>query len=220
MTTGDFKRILWTALLVVAACTAVGREPANLGPHKDELIAYQKSGEYDREIASVAAEARSWVEQRAARQAGGERLVVIFDLDETLLSNWPQLEAEKFGGSGASWAAWWTSAKCPVIAPVRDVYDIARKLAVEVIFITGRPERVRAATEQNLQNIGCSEFAALICKPNDSKDTMEKFKAAARARLSSEGRTIIANIGDQESDLSGGYSERTFKLPNPFYFSR
>jgi hypothetical protein len=28
---------------------------------------------------------------------------------------------------------------------------------------------------------------------------------------------IIANLGDQFSDLAGGYAERTFKLPNPFY---
>jgi len=30
--------------------------------------------------------------------------------------------------------------------------------------------------------------------------------------------TIIANIGDQRSDLDGGYSERTWRVPNPFYF--
>jgi len=31
---------------------------------------------------------------------------------------------------------------------------------------------------------------------------------------------IIANIGDQESDLAGGFAEKTFKLPNPFYISK
>jgi len=25
-------------------------------------------------------------------------------------------------------------------------------------------------------------------------------------------------VGDQLSDLSGGHAERTFKVPNPFYF--
>jgi hypothetical protein len=25
-------------------------------------------------------------------------------------------------------------------------------------------------------------------------------------------------MGDQESDLRGGYAEKTFKLPNPVYF--
>ena len=32
------------------------------------------------------------------------------------------------------------------------------------------------------------------------------------------GYRIIANVGDQESDLTGGGADRSFKLPNPFYF--
>ena len=31
-------------------------------------------------------------------------------------------------------------------------------------------------------------------------------------------RQHAVNVGDQASDLDGGYAERTFKLPNPFYF--
>jgi hypothetical protein len=36
--------------------------------------------------------------------------------------------------------------------------------------------------------------------------------------LSTEAITIVLNMGDQESDLMGGYAQRTFKLPNPFYY--
>ena len=178
MKTPYLKLAILAVGLWIAVGIALAGEPANLGPHKDELFAYQKSGEYDRDITTVAAKARSWLEERAAKRAAGERLIVIFDLDETLLSNWAQLEAEKFGGTAASWMAWWGSAKCSAIEPVRAVYDAARRLGVEVIFITGRPERARAPTEQNLRGIGCGDYAALICKPNDSKDTMEKFKTA------------------------------------------
>ena len=46
----------------------------------------------------------------------------------------------------------------------------------------------------------------------DSKWTPE------RKKLVDQGYTIIVNIGDQMSDLDGGFAERTFKLPNPFYF--
>ena len=31
------------------------------------------------------------------------------------------------------------------------------------------------------------------------------------------GYTIVANMGDQPSDLAGGHAERAFLLPNPFY---
>ena len=43
------------------------------------------------------------------------------------------------------------------------------------------------------------------------------FKAPQRQAIEREGYTIIANVGDQPSDLEGGFSERTFPLPNPFY---
>jgi hypothetical protein len=33
-----------------------------------------------------------------------------------------------------------------------------------------------------------------------------------------EGYTILLSMGDQRSDLEGGYAERTFKLPNPYYW--
>lgn len=29
---------------------------------------------------------------------------------------------------------------------------------------------------------------------------------------------IVANVGDQQSDLTGGYADQDFKVPNPFYF--
>jgi hypothetical protein len=39
-----------------------------------------------------------------------------------------------------------------------------------------------------------------------------------RQALEKGGYLIVLNIGDQWSDLMGGYSLKTFKLPNPFYY--
>jgi hypothetical protein len=47
--------------------------------------------------------------------------------------------------------------------------------------------------------------------------TLRGFKIDTRRKLEQDGYVIIANIGDQNSDLVGGYAERFFKLPNPFY---
>jgi hypothetical protein len=44
-----------------------------------------------------------------------------------------------------------------------------------------------------------------------------QYLLAAREQLIREGRTIIANNGDQVADLTGGAAERTFKPPNVFY---
>ena len=45
-----------------------------------------------------------------------------------------------------------------------------------------------------------------------------ELEAAERKKLVDQGYTIIVNMGDQMSDLDGGFAERTYKLPNPFYF--
>ena len=44
------------------------------------------------------------------------------------------------------------------------------------------------------------------------------YKTSQRIAIEQVPKTIIANIGDQYSDLVGLHAERTFKLPNPFYF--
>jgi len=44
------------------------------------------------------------------------------------------------------------------------------------------------------------------------------YKSAAREQITKGGHHIVANVGDQASDLSGGFADGTFKLPNPFYF--
>ena len=44
------------------------------------------------------------------------------------------------------------------------------------------------------------------------------YKSGERAKIEQRGYRIIANVGDQESDLQGGHADRAFKLPNPFYF--
>jgi len=48
--------------------------------------------------------------------------------------------------------------------------------------------------------------------------TTVHYKSATRAHIESLGYEIVANFGDQFSDLVGGHADRTIKLPNPNYF--
>jgi len=48
--------------------------------------------------------------------------------------------------------------------------------------------------------------------------SVSTYKTNQRIAIEQVPKTIIANIGDQNSDLIGLHAERTFKLPNPFYF--
>ncbi len=211
---------LAAAALALAGCATASHEPPNLGRLKQQIRAYLDSGDYDRDIAAVAAKADAWIGQRAARRAPGERLAVVFDLDETLLSNWPEISGLDFGYNPAVWDAWIAEGKAPAIKPVQELYRTARRLGVEVILLSGRRERDRPGTEKNLRAIGCADYAALLLKPTETKEKTGPFKTATRARLITEGWTIVANIGDQDSDFAGGFAERDFKLPDPFYVTQ
>jgi predicted secreted acid phosphatase len=45
-----------------------------------------------------------------------------------------------------------------------------------------------------------------------------RYKSGTRAYIESQGYNIVANFGDQFSDLEGGYADKTFKMPNPNYY--
>jgi acid phosphatase len=49
---------------------------------------------------------------------------------------------------------------------------------------------------------------------------VQDYKTKERIKVEAEGYTIIAGVGDQMSDIDGGHSGCTFKVPNPFYFIR
>ena len=48
--------------------------------------------------------------------------------------------------------------------------------------------------------------------------TTTQYKSLTRQHIESLGYDIVANFGDQFSDLNGGFADQTFKIPNPMYF--
>jgi predicted secreted acid phosphatase len=45
-----------------------------------------------------------------------------------------------------------------------------------------------------------------------------QYKSGTRAYIESQGYNIVADFGDQFSDLEGGFADRVFKMPNPNYY--
>jgi predicted secreted acid phosphatase len=45
-----------------------------------------------------------------------------------------------------------------------------------------------------------------------------QYKSGTRAYIESQGYDIVANFGDQYSDLLGGFADKKFKMPNPNYY--
>jgi predicted secreted acid phosphatase len=156
---------------------------------------------------------------------------LILDIDETSLSNWTELEANDFGfileGTCTLQPAfpcgnkeWVLNHIADAIVPRRELFNAAKAKGVAVFFITGRPEAQRAATINNLSQVGYQGWSGLALRPaGDAKTrSVQEYKTAERAKIVAQGYTIIANVGDQYSDIDGGLAERTFKMPNPFYF--
>lgn len=196
--------------------TAPTREPQNLSILKNRVADYAASGAYDADLAMAAAPAKTWILQRSAMP--GRKPAIVLDIDETVLSNLPHMTRADWGYQPAAWDAWMAKASAPAIPAVREIYQTARSRGVAVFFITGRKESDRAATARNLKACGMGDYQELIVRPNSqTKEPAASYKTARRKRIVDQGYTIIANIGDQDSDLVGSYAERTFKLPNPFY---
>src|SRR4051812_27987964 len=117
----------WISGVVLAAglssgCATRLAEPANLAPHKQQLLRYVDSGDYDRDLRAVANQAIVWIEQRSRNKRAGEQLCMVMDLDETLLLNFAEIRANDFGYIPAEWNKWVLSASAPAIEPIREVY--------------------------------------------------------------------------------------------------
>jgi hypothetical protein len=214
------KRMWVWAIMAIAVARATPAEPApepkNLEAVKDELRAYH-DGPYGEAMAQVAAQAQAWLEARAARAQPGEKLAAVFDLDDTLWSCWAFDQAMDMGFESGLMNRYMLLANSPVNPPVREVVRTALRLHIAVFFLTGRDERFRAATEENLRKDDCAVYTALVMQPVNYHGATGAFKTAQRQRLVKAGWAIVLNLGDQKSDLAGGFAERAFKLPNPFY---
>ncbi len=215
-------------------------------PIKIQLLAQQlvvyRCTDYLKDFAAVTDKARAFIAQRAPQV---ERPAVVFDIDETSLSNWKEIHHNQFGyvATGpcdlsdanelCGQHAWELSVRGVALEPTLDLFRFLETLKgkngekVAAFFITGRYENPaeRRATARNLRKAGYDGWTGLILRPHSTKqEDVAQFKSGAREQIEQrkEHYTIIANLGDQYSDLNGNadgeHAESCFKLPNPFYF--
>jgi predicted secreted acid phosphatase len=212
---------LGLALLVTVGILRAD-EPANLYTLKQQVSTYVATGEYGKNVAQVAAEANSYLTRRIPRgiprsAKHATKLAIVFDIDETTLSNLRHIQSNDYAYLPKVWNAWVNEGQATAIFPVQAVYNTAVNGKIDIFFITGRAPESATATERNLREVGYETWTRIIYKPADFAESTRAFKIDSRRKLAAEGYLIIANIGDQASDLYGGYAEKTFKLPNPFY---
>jgi predicted secreted acid phosphatase len=235
---GIVPLLVWTAASIAfgLAFPAHGTEPQNLAEFEKQLIDYHDSGAYEHDLQEVASQAIDYIQRRAAEVI---KPALVLDIDETSLSNWAKLRANQFaffptgvchlpkGPCGED--SWERMAIATPIQATHDIYAAARSASVTVFFITGRQKKFHRATVKNLRDAGYTEFADVLMEPDGSHfNSAADFKSVQREKIEQAGYTIIANVGDQCSDLvanagdpcsdlSGKRAEQAFLLPNPFY---
>jgi len=243
------RRLLVAAAVVASLLTAPGRALAapdpcptpvpnqipaappsppalNVGTIKNLLRDYHDH-HYNDDVAAVFAVAQKYVEENATRS---KRPALVLDIDETSLTNWPNLAADDFGfvaggscdvlpAGPCGFNQWILKSQAAPLTPAVALFNAAKAGGVAVIFITGRPDSQRDATIINLDHAGYDGWTELRTRhDHDDFPTVQAYKTAERVKVEAEGYSIIANVGDQQSDIDGGHGGCVFKVPNPFYF--
>lgn len=174
-----------TALAVLAGVTAAAPAQAATLPTYATWIA---------DVTAVTDAAQRYLATRLPD--AGRKTAIVLDIDNTALES---------DYSGSLWP--------PATAPVLQVARRAEAGGAVVFFVSARPEIIYLWTLGNLEDKGY-EVAGLYTRATFNFDPNQKMKTDARIAIEKLGYTIVANIGNNDSDLAGGHAERTFKLPD------
>eukprot|EP01018_Ginkgo_biloba_P026527 Gb_35342 [translate_table: standard] len=180
---------------------------------------YMTKGQYELDFKAAIQQSLDYLDTLTASSDGKDAWV--FDVDETTLSNLCYYAQHKYGGeryNSVDFNEWIVKAKSRVLPSTLNLYNKLLKKHFNIFIITGRHEIRRDITEKNLHDVGYKGWTKLILNDGHSKTAV--FKAAAREKLVNDGYRIVGNVGDQWGDITGSYKgDRTFKLPNPMYYS-
>ena len=199
------------------------------------LHTFSSTSAYVKEMAGIEATAQAYLGdpyrgRNHHRHASGHK-AVLFDVDDTTLNTYNYEIYSNFVYNPTTNAAFVNAGVFPAVPGMPALVSWAQDHGYTVFFLTGRPESQRAGTRSNLVNVGypavpdsqlyLKDLTApwlSSCATSTPVCTTIQYKSLTRKHIESLGYDIVANFGDQYSDLSGGYADRTFKVPNPMYY--
>jgi predicted secreted acid phosphatase len=217
-----FKRNLLfiiSAFLILTTTLSFAKQPENLSLLKQDLIRYHDSGQYDYDIAKAINKAHNYLQKRIDENKNNQKLAIVIDVDETAISNYSLMLNNDFGATKQILQAQWSDTNLPAIPATLQLYNFAKANKVQLFFVTGTGEQYRKATEQKLRHAGYKNWKQLFMRNvSDPKSSAIEFKSSIRKKIIAKGYDIVLNLGDQYSDLAGGYADYSVKIPNPYYF--
>ncbi|MER7576291.1 HAD family acid phosphatase [Streptomyces sp. NPDC126514] len=152
---------------------------------------------WQRDCRLVMNQALPQLKERIANPRPGEKQAIVLDIDNTTLET-------DFGFSYPQ----------PANRPVLEVAKYAQEHGVALFFVTARPGIIHSVTDYNLKYRGYKVAGLYVRGFLDLFKNVGDYKTAQRVDIENKGYTIIANIGNNTTDLSGGHAEKTYKLPD------
>ena len=172
-------------------------------------------------------------------KAPADNLAVVLDADDTTLWTYDMEDGAMHFNFDPKVQndEWVMPGKFPATPGMVDFVKAVEAKGYHVYGITGRPDSQRDATLGTLDKAGYDAFnkdnfytkwnsgttppAYVDCAADGDASgcSTVEYKAFTRKHIEdTDGVKIVLNIGDQYSDLQGGYSLNTVKLPNPTYY--
>jgi hypothetical protein len=206
--------------------TTVDPVPNDIDGADKLLHTFSPTGPYANEMAGVVDEATKYLRKPNAGTGTGTK-AVLFDVDDTTLNTYNYEIYSNFVYSPTTNAPFVNSAAFPAVPHMVDLEHYAESQGYTVFFLTGRPIAQHDGTYNNLTGVGYDvDNANLYLKDQTAPwisscaptCTTIQYKSLTRQHIESLGFNIVANFGDQFSDLAGGFADQTFKIPNPMYY--
>lgn len=210
-----FYLLIALYFIFLTGCSSINSNVLiNLGVAKKAVQNYYESNEYEKDCNKIIDEAIKHLNEITIP----EKPIVIFDIDETSLSNYDHIKEIDFGYYYDIWLEWLKKSDAVAIPQTKRFYDLLISKNIGIVFISGRNKDSYEATLKNLHSQGYTKYDTVIVRnENERNMTAAEFKLNKRKELTQKGFNIVANVGDQLSDFYGGYSGYVIKLPNYLY---
>jgi predicted secreted acid phosphatase len=203
------------------------------------LHTFDPNGAYAHEVGRIVHRAAKYLGRHKQPTRPSVKKAVLFDIDDTTLNTYSYEIYSSFVFNPATNAAFvnaclTTGCVFPATPGFVDLEHYAESQGYTIFWLTGRPQNAttnqRPGTLANLTAVGYDVTDANLylkdasgatepwlapCAPTC---TTTQYKSLTRQHIESLGYDIVANFGDQFSDLNGGFADATFKVPNPMYF--
>jgi predicted secreted acid phosphatase len=185
--------LLTVAVLALGPASLVA-DTASAAPAQREAAPARAVPSRDQWLADVKTAmqgSRGYVKERVAAAAEGEKLAINFDIDNTVIATY-------YDGGGP-------------IPVMLHFSKLLQRLGVHLVFNTGRSADQYDRTMAQLTRAGFP--VAELCL-RAKGETLPAGKQRCRDSFIDAGYTLVANVGNNDTDFIGDGYEKAYRLPN------